>query len=300
MRKPLLTVATGQQGVGKSYTTFWHIIYPYAAGMLNGGLARPVLIFDVNDEYGTIEAEDPYAKKLTGGKAVKVKGISMFDVAKYSHINRGEIRRIRPIYTENRVNKKNEVIAYRGQMMSSEHKIQALEHTLEFFRNGLLLIEDISTLFKDSIPFEISNKICNFRHRNQDVVWHLQSVGPMLPRFWHNCSFIRYHNQYDDIEKSEGKVPSFQLFKIADIMVKRQYFSGNERFYVFVDIAGHKVRGNFTKANLVDAIDSYCRTTKSVLKPLLDEKNDQGKEKYTFNAALEIKTQELYKMYNGN
>lgn len=82
MREPLLGVAIGRKGVGKSYTTN-KLIQEYVTGNLASGvLPRKALILDVNDEYEHI------------------KGIAIKDLIRFSLHPHVEARRIRPFHPD--------------------------------------------------------------------------------------------------------------------------------------------------------------------------------------------------------
>ena len=82
MREPLLGVAIGRKGVGKSYTTN-KLIEEYVTGNLASGiLPRKALILDVNDEYEHI------------------KGIAVKDLIRFSVHPHVEARRIRPFHPD--------------------------------------------------------------------------------------------------------------------------------------------------------------------------------------------------------
>ena len=82
MREPLLGVAVGKKGVGKTYTTN-RVIKQYVMGNpASGIMPRKVLILDANDEY-------------TEYKAIALKDLMLFSVHPMV-----EARRIRPIHAD--------------------------------------------------------------------------------------------------------------------------------------------------------------------------------------------------------
>ena len=121
MREPLLGVAIGKKGVGKSYTTN-KLIEEYITGNLASGiLPRKALILDVNDEYEHI------------------KGIAIKDLIRFSVHPHVEARRIRPFHPD-------------GKKMRLDDLATTLNLVLETFTGGLLLIEDINRFVSDMMP----------------------------------------------------------------------------------------------------------------------------------------------------
>lgn len=301
-REPILMIATGKKGVGKSYTTFKYII-EYQKEHPD----RNVLIFDPNDEYGIMKPapEDKEGMRIYGGKPYKVRAIDLRHIVQFSamrHLN--QVRRVRVFHSfdviENKPNKKI-IRAKAGSRMNHEFVVKSIKHVLENFSGGLLLIEDLSKIFGDSIPREVMGLITSNRHADLDIIFHIQSVGPILPRFWQNTQFTRYHKQLDDIDKSKEKLEGkYQMYKIVEYMVNSEYKKGNKRFYVFVDNDEAKVTGDYTKEQFMDAITMYIKQNPSVLRYLMQEEDDHGKRIYKKPEAIEIMKKQLFEEYYGN
>ncbi len=302
LRDVILMVATGVKKVGKSYTTWFYTILPYFKGIFNGGKPRKVLIFDVNDEYGVMKPNptDKEAMRLTGGKAFNVLAMDVRDVRKFSQQTKAEIRRIRPIHTFDVLDKKGNVIYRKGSVMIPSEKVKTLLKILDTYRNGLLLIEDLTKSFGDNIPQDLMGTITSNRHLNLDIVMHLQSVSPMLPRFWQNCEMTRFHKQIDNIDKSEKKLPNYEMYKIAELMVNKQYYAGNKRFYVWIHNLENKLIGNYSKEQLMAAIYQYIAQKPSEIRHLVNETGKDGKKLYTYNQSVEMQSKKLFEIYYGN
>jgi hypothetical protein len=307
-RESRITVATGEKGCGKSYTTLWEIIVPYAKGMLNGGIPRKVLIYDAQNEYqftsnpnNNIYPKTDKHKKLTGGKPLEIKMIDVNDVARFSKQQRVEIRRVSPFYSQTTYDKKGNMLTKKGNMMSNKDKVKALIQTVQNFNNGLLLIEDLRSLFANTIPHDIIDLIVSNRHKNMDIVWHLQSVGRMLPEFWENVNMLRFHKEKGSIDYHETKLQEkYSLFKICANLVKGQVDKGSERFYVWINLDRKKIIGNFTETEFLEACEKYIKQSPSSMRSLEYEKDDNGKAKYTYTQCVDMVKQELFKDYFGN
>lgn len=308
-RESKITVATGEKGTGKSYTTLWEEIVPYAKGQRNGGIPRKVLICDSQNEYqfssnteNIIYPKTDEHRKMTGGKALHIKMLDVDDVAAFSKQQRIEIRRVSPFYSKTTYDKKGNMITKKGNMMSNKDKVRALITTIENFNNGLLLIEDLRSLFGNNIPHEITSLIVSNRHKNMDVIWHLQSCGRMLPEFWENVNMLRFHNEKGSIDYHETKLQEkYPMFKICDNLVKGYVSNGFNRFYVWVDMDKKNIKGKFTREAFLWSCERFVKQTPSCYRSLERERSDNGKSpKYSYEQCVQLKTKELFMEYYGN
>ena len=65
-------------------------------------------------------------------------------------------------------------------------------------------------------------------------------------------------------------------------MVNKQYYDDNKRFYVYADIDDERIMGNYTAEMLNHAIDEYISSQyRKIITPMLQERNTDGKKKYT-------------------
>jgi hypothetical protein len=307
-RESKITVATGDKGGGKSYRTLWDIIVPYVKGLLNGGIPRRAVIFDPNNEYqfstntnNNIYPKTDEHRKITNNSPLEIKAIHPNDLRKFSVQKRVEIRRVAPFYENDVMDKKGKIIARKGSMMSISDKVKLLVETVNNFNNGLLLIEDLRSLFGNNIPHNIISLIVSNRHRNLDVVWHLQSCGRMLPEFWENVNFVRFHLEKGSIDYHETKLQErYAMFKICDILVRKVSETGNARYFVWCDMDAQKIRGQYTKEMLYWCIEKFIKQTANTTKSLEREKNNDGKARYTYDQCVSIKKDEFFKTFYGN
>ena len=114
-----------------------------------------------------------------------------------------------------------------------------------------------------------------------------------------NAEYVRFHYQLDGVEDSKGKLKSeYQIFKIAQNLVNKEYFDGNKRFFLFVNREEHKLIGNFKKEQLEVAIKQYITQHQIILKPLLEQRAIGGKKRYSYDECVVLKIKELLKQYN--
>jgi hypothetical protein len=268
-REPILMAATGKKGCGKS---FQHMILmnKYVQGdAYTGVMGRKCLIMDVNDEYGTYY----------------VPPISLSDVPLYTVHPTIEIRRIRPFHPS-------------GRRLTLDEWANALFYVLNNFQNGLLLIEDINKFIGDHLPHDLIGAICTNRHVGLDILLSYQSLGRINTKIWGNLNVMRFHKNVESVERHRNKFPDkYEFMRIAEIMVNTQYFNGNTRFFVYVDMDEEKIRGNMGDEMIEDAVDKYINENYNELtKPYLVQKSG-NKKKYTADTARAEIKQQLIKHY---
>ena len=81
-------------------------------------------------------------------------------------------------------------------------------------------------------------------------------------------------------------------------MINTQYYNGNERFFLFVDVDKEKILGDFDKKLLDQAIDEYIeRYYRKIISPLLKQKDLKGKSKYNQASAVKFVRDRIVKNY---
>src|SRR5690606_20389537 len=129
---------------------------------------RKVLIFDVNNEFGNIRKDHKNPHFPNIGL------IKLNQVPAFSKVNDPIIKRV-------------SVFKNDGQRMTLDEMAKALGYILEFYRNGMLLIEDITKYITDSVPGDLIGSICTQRHVSVDLIIHFQTVGKLFhPKLWGN------------------------------------------------------------------------------------------------------------------
>jgi hypothetical protein len=267
LREPRLGVAVGRKGCGKTYTTT-KMIEKYVVGNPSKGVApRRVLILDVNDEFEQINA------------------LRLSDVIRFSAHPKIEARRIRP-FNDN------------GVRWTIREIQDALFRILNDFRGGLLLIEDINRYVSDTLPNDLIGAICTNRHTDTDIILHFQSIGRISPKIWQNLNWIRFHKITDDVTKHQNKyAEKFELLLLVEAYVNKEYYAGNKRIFVYVDVDDEKVIVP-DKSKFEKVIQDYLILNQKKYLDPLTKKNPLIKEKpLTLEQALTKKTQELINQY---
>lgn len=270
MREPQLGVAVGKRGIGKTYTTI-EIMKSYITGY--GGKSRPrrVLIMDVNDEFENVKA------------------IRLADVPKFSMHPKIEARRVRPFTEE-------------GTKMTLRDICDALYLILESFKGGLLLIEDINKYLTHHLPKDVVGAICTNRHSDLDIILHYQAIGKIPVTVWENANWVRFHKNNQSVDRHEKKFEDrYEMMKLVEQLVDRQYDQGNKRFFVYADLDYNKIRGALSKGMAEQAIEDYMMERfQKVVAPEARKVNLQGAKVYksTQEASQAVKTRLMKKYFD--
>ena len=252
-REPALVVAVGRKGCGKSFATK-KMMQDYA--YVNP--KRRVLIIDVNDEYSDI-------------KAIRIQDVAIFSVHPMV-----EIRRIRPFMDD-------------GKKMTLDDIASTLFIVLETYRNGLLLVEDINKYISDTMANDLVGAICTNRHIGVDIIMHYQSIGRITSKVWQNLNIIRMHKITDSVKRHKHKYEDkYEYLSIAELIINKQYESGNKHFFLYVNVDDEKVYGAFTDAQYEEAVNAFIQTNYSqIISPMLNARNEQGKKIHTPQTAIQ-------------
>ena len=279
LREPMVMIATGKKGVGKSVATI-QMIYKYVNGNPAKGVPpRKCLIFDVNNEFS-------YFKMPDGMHSIKALAIK--DILKFTVHPKIEVRRIRPFWDD-------------GTKMSISDMNEVLGIILDNYRNGLLLVEDINKYTNDTLKGDLVGSLATVRHIGVDLIAHYQSIGRAAnPKLLGNTRIIRLHKTNDTVSRHKNKFEErAEILQIAESIVDKKYQEGDKRYYLFVDIDDSKIRGKFDKKDIEYAIQDYVSKNHSALvKPLLlkiDLKT--GKKLYNAQTALQQVLKDLRSKY---
>jgi hypothetical protein len=171
---------------------------------------------------------------------------------------------------------------------------------MQDFKNGCLLIDDMNTIFGDSLPTQVSGFLTNNAHRGCDIILHVQDIGRILPKMWQNIDFLRMHKMYEGVDSASEKLSSnnYQIFKIMENMVDTQYELGNKRFFVTADRDSNKIKGNYTSSMLLQAIQQFVEVDgASLIKRFENIKDDNRKSVYSYSQAKQRVKGDLFRKY---
>lgn len=266
LREPQFIVATGKKGVGKTFTTIRIIERYIRDNPTTGKQGRKVLIYDVNMEY------------------TQFRTINISDLPRFMSSARVEVRRILPVTKE-------------GKVMHIDEMVALLNEILQNFRGGLLVLEDINRYMTDTKTPEIIGTLATNRHRDLDIICHLQSLSPMTTRMWQNCSVVRFHYQIDDIYRYRQRIPNYELFKIAQCLVNNKYHEGQNRFYCFVYNEENIIKGVFNKSDYRKACEEYLTQHRELIRAHKYRFAKYGRDAEL--KAMEFVCEDLMKYYGG-
>jgi hypothetical protein len=111
---------------------------------------------------------------------------------------------------------------------------------------------------------------------------------------------IRLHKTSDSVARHKEKYEEkAEILTIAETIVANRYFSGDERYYLYVDIDNSKIRGKFTDQEVNTAIEEYIsHNHNQVVKPLLNQMDlASNKKKYTPQSAIIHVKERLLRQY---
>ena len=278
-REPMVMIATGKKGVGKTVATI-EMIYRYISGNKEKGLPpRKALIFDVNDEFSHFWYHGSYHS---------IKALAIKDILKFSVHPKVEVRRIRPFWDD-------------GSKMGINDMNEVLGIILENYRNGLLLVEDINKYTNDTLKGDLVGSLATVRHIGIDLVAHYQSIGRAAnPKLLGNTRIIRLHKTNDTVSRHKNKFEErAEILQIAESIVDKKFQEGDKRYYLFVDIDDSKIKGKFDGNDIDYAIQDYVSKNHSALvKPLMTKIDlKTGKKIYTPQTALQYIIKDLKVKY---
>ncbi len=254
-------------------------------------IVNPVIIYDMNNEYG-----DPVESGGYGIKAMHIEHIPAF----MAHPKK-EIRRIVPFHFTGKGLKK----------YSSGEMLENLERVVNMYQGGCLVVEDPSKMIGKAVTDDITGAICTNRHNSCDMILHYQSVGRILPVLHENINIYRFHNQKDDVMRSENKLEEYtDIFKIAQIMVQDEIArmkktlsqqeiieNRHKRYFVFVDKDSGQIKGDYNNKQFSAALDYFIKFGYADLKPWTRQLDDNGRKVYTYPQAVAACKEQLYEKY---
>lgn len=264
-----MEVAIGFKGVGKTYTTNG-LINNYIQNGSDGRKGRPVLVFDINAEYCD-------ANGYPGFKAID------YDAEEKSEYKRAEqIRNIK-------VPGKYRILPYKKnrQPMTTNELVTTAVTIVKYFRNGMLILEDINKYTLSSYKQDLVGMFIGLRHLGVDLVIHFQTLRAIPPRIWANMNYLRWHKQSDKIFKYKNRIDNFELFSIAEHIVDYRYqLDPNSRYYLWVSVLEEKLI-NVDENDFKQGCILYLSAYPQELSKLMNHIDIDGSKKYkTTNDAI--------------
>lgn len=260
LREPSFEVVIGFKGVGKTYTTN-KIIDDYIRNDSGGRKGRPVLVFDTNNEY--CDSNGYY-----GFKAID------FDVTEKNEFKRSE--QIRKIISP----AKYRILPYKKDRtpMTITELVTTASTIVKYYRNGMLVLEDINKYTLSSYKQEFVGMFIGLRHLGVDLVAHFQTLRAIPPKVWGNMNYLRWHKQSDRIFKYKNRIDNFELFSIAESIVDYKYQT-DQRYYLWISVLEEKLI-NVTPEDFKSGCIAYLSHNPTELNKIMYHLDDKGVKKY--------------------
>ena len=150
------------------------------------------------------------------------------------------------------------------------------------------------------MPSDLIGSLATSRHIGLDIISHFQNIGRAgNPKLLGNLNMIRLHKTNDTVERHKNKFEEkTEILQIAENIVNKRYFDGDERFFIYVDIENMKIRGKFSKNEAEEAVHQFITERYSrIITPLLQMRDRKGKKIYTEESALSYMNDRLMKIY---
>ena len=129
---------------------------------------------------------------------------------------------------------------------------------LQTFRNGLLVLDDISTYMVNPSSTDVISAIVSNRHKNLEICLHYQNFRTVRPVIWANVGVLRLHNVNERVELVSNKVSNPECLMIAQALVDYK-FKTNKRFYLYVNYQEDKIYGAFSLRDFWTACYVYIK-----------------------------------------
>lgn len=260
MREPSFEVVIGFKGVGKTYTTNG-VIENYIKNDPSGWKGRPVLVFDVNNEF--CDQNGYY-----GYKAID------FDVTEKNEYIRSE--QIRKIIAPG----KYRILPYKKnrQPMTINELMITASTIVKYYRNGMLLLEDMNKYALSNFKQEFVGMFIGLRHLGVDLVAHFQSLRAIPPKVWSDMNYLRWHKQSEKIFKYKYRISNLELFSIAECIVDHKYQT-DPRYYLWLNTMQEKLT-NVTPEDFKQGCIGYLSANPGEVSRMLNNIDLEGKQKY--------------------
>lgn len=238
-REAKFVLVIGKKGVGKTYETLNEITRYLKVAR------RKVLILDVNNEYGNVRADHKNAS------FPEIRGLASDQVLEWMLNGIVEARRLLPITTQ-------------GKALTNEELQELMKEVINKFKNGALILEDITKIVSDSTPNNLIGALATQRHASLDIYIHFQSVGKAgHPKLWALCNLVRMHLCEDDVSRHQKKFSDVTGMYLLENIVRLKGRQ-NMRFCAFLWKEDKKIKGNFTKKEFEMAIEIFLQDNMTI------------------------------------
>jgi len=263
-RQPMIMLVCGETGVGKTYRNKKEINQYMTGHLAVGKKGRKVLAFDTNDDdYPEFKTVSPnHIKALTKVAA----------------------RRIRPFNKD-------------GSPMNNEQKKQVIDKIMRYYKNGLIVLDDIDHYMTGAKGQSMIGALCTVRHKGMDVLLTHQSVAKITTSEWQNCTWLRLHHQVDDVTRYKDRIPRYAMVRIAQLIVDDNYEAASKAFTLGKISAGeYRIKKSFfVYVNMREQLISGCSKTAYVWAVKRYVEYEEGKKIRMLLQEQDLKGNPIYK-----
>lgn len=113
-----------------------------------------------------------------------------------------------------------------GEDMFPEEVTEMMITISKYYKNGLLICEEMNSYFPGQLPKEFWSFFTNVRKSGVEVYLHYQRLGDAYPRIWGNAKYLRLHKTFDSAALSGTRAKlgdNFSLVKIAENIANMYY-----------------------------------------------------------------------------
>jgi hypothetical protein len=229
-RQPSIELSIGIKGSGKTWRTVQNIVQ-YVVSHLK----RKVVVFDTNGE-PSYQAFAP--------------------------INATDIGKLKKVATVRRVKPEN---AYTGAPFDLDEKAQMAFYLLANVQDGLLVLDDLNNYLLGANIKAFISKITTNRQPSLDITINFQSFGAIMPRLWQNANFMRLHYTNENLKNIKKKMPDYDLYRLAQIIIAQHYNAGFKRRFMYIDMQANKMMSISENEESADEPCTYRKVTKEEL-----------------------------------
>lgn len=279
----MIMLVCGMMGVGKSYRNHQEFTRYMTDDAKTGKIGRKILAFDTNDDdfpnWKTVSPD--HIKALT----------------------RVCPRRIRPYNKD-------------GSPMDDEQKREVVDKIMRYFRNGLIVLDDIDNYMMGAKSQSMVGAMVTVRHKGVDLVLGHQSVSKITTTEWQNCTWLRLHHQVDEVRRIKDRVPKYRVVRIAQHIVDEQYdlavtayqerkiekqeYLVRKSFFVYVNMAEQKIIGCSRNAFIRAAKKFIDQEENSLVRMMLLERNHKDDPVYKNRKEAVVKLIGDFLRYHDN
>lgn len=240
-REAKFVLVIGKKGVGKTYETLNEITRYLKTAR------RKVLILDVNNEYGAVREDH------NNPNFPNIRAIAADQVLEWMLNGVVEARRILPV-------------TQKGVPLTDHEMQEVMKQVISSFKNGALILEDITKIVSDSTPNNLIGALATQRHASLDIFIHFQSIQKAgHPKLWALCNIVRMHSCEDEVSRHEKKFSDVTGMYLLENVVRLKTKT-NPRFCGYLWKEDKKIKGAFTKKEFQDAIELYLQENLSLFK----------------------------------